>query len=189
MKNWFDNIRIYHLLIDRFNGGWQTPPASENVFCGGNLQGVTDKLDYIKDLAPELQEKARACGSTEELLALAKEQYPSLNGRVYAIENDFFGHTITVSGLITGQDLVAQLKGKALGERLFISQNMLRRQEMDFLDDMTLSQAVEALGVPIYPNESDGFVLWDAISGDALPEVRLPEQGEATAYYRYNQNP
>ena len=50
MKNWFDNIRIYHLLIDRFNGGWQTPPASENVFCGGNLQGVIDKLDYIKDL-------------------------------------------------------------------------------------------------------------------------------------------
>ena len=47
---WFDNIRIYHLLIDRFNGGWQTPPKSENVFCGGNLQGVIDKLDYIKEL-------------------------------------------------------------------------------------------------------------------------------------------
>lgn len=47
---WFDNIRIYHLLIDRFNGGWQTPPASVNEFCGGNLQGVIDKVDYIKDL-------------------------------------------------------------------------------------------------------------------------------------------
>ena len=50
MKNWFDNIRIYHLLIDRFNGGWQVPPKSENLFCGGNLQGVIDKLDYIQDL-------------------------------------------------------------------------------------------------------------------------------------------
>ncbi len=50
MKNWFDNIRIYHLLIDRFNGGWQTPPKSENIFCGGNLKGVIEKLDYIKDL-------------------------------------------------------------------------------------------------------------------------------------------
>ena len=57
MNNWFDNIRIYHLLIDRFNGGWQVPPKSENgrmdlnnVFCGGNLQGVIEKLDYIKDL-------------------------------------------------------------------------------------------------------------------------------------------
>ena len=50
MKNWFDHIRIYHLLIDRFNGGWQTPPVSENVFCGGTLQGVIEKLDYIKGL-------------------------------------------------------------------------------------------------------------------------------------------
>ncbi|MBO6059890.1 MAG: hypothetical protein J6P67_07100 [Bacteroidaceae bacterium] len=47
---WFDNVRIYHLLIDRFNGGWQKPPKSENVFCGGNLSGVIEKLDYIKDL-------------------------------------------------------------------------------------------------------------------------------------------
>ena len=50
MKNWFDNIRIYHLLIDRFNGGWQKPPKSENIFCGGTLQGVIDKLDYIEGL-------------------------------------------------------------------------------------------------------------------------------------------
>ena len=50
MKNWFDDIRIYHLLIDRFNGGWQVPPKSENVFCGGTLQGVIDKLDYIQGL-------------------------------------------------------------------------------------------------------------------------------------------
>ena len=57
MNEWFNNIRIYHLLIDRFNGGWQKPPTSENgrmdltnVFCGGNLEGVLDKLDYIKSL-------------------------------------------------------------------------------------------------------------------------------------------
>ena len=50
MSKWFDNVRIYHLLIDRFNGNWQVPPKSENVFCGGNLQGVTSKLNYIKDL-------------------------------------------------------------------------------------------------------------------------------------------
>ena len=124
----------------------------------------------------------------EGLLALAREKYPRLNGRVYAIENDFFGHTITVAGLVTGQDLIAQLRDKELGERVFISQNMLRRQEMDFLDDVTLEQAVRALGVPIYPTEEDGFALWDAISGDALPELKSPRQGEVTEYYRYNQN-
>ena len=123
------------------------------------------------------------------LLELARERYPSLNGRVYAIENDFFGHSINVTGLITGRDLIAQLKGRELGERLFLSQNMLRRQEMDFLDDVTLEQAVEALGLPIYPVEQDGFELWDAISGDALPQVKLPERSsEQTEYYQYNQN-
>ena len=50
MKKWFDQVRIYHLLIDRFNGNWQVPPKSVNEFLGGNLQGVIDKLDYIKDL-------------------------------------------------------------------------------------------------------------------------------------------
>lgn len=124
----------------------------------------------------------------EGLLALAKEKYPKLDGRVYAIQNDFFGHTITVAGLVTGQDLIAQLKDKYLGERLFISQNMLRRQEMDFLDDVTLEQAVRALGVPIYPTEQDGFELWDAISGDVLPEPKSPRKGEVTEYYQYNQN-
>ncbi len=121
----------------------------------------------------------------QKLLDLAAEQYPNLRGRVYPIVNDFFGHSINVSGLIVGRDLIAQLKGRDLGQRLLISQNMLRRQEMDFLDDVTLEQACAALGVPIYPIESDGFVLWDAMSG-ILPEVRLPQRGEETEYYQYN---
>ena len=58
-----------------------------------------------------------------------------------------------------GAGFSQQLRGKNLGKRLFISQNMLRRQEMDFLDDITLEQAVEALDVPIYPIEQDGFGL------------------------------
>ena len=125
----------------------------------------------------------------EGLLQLARERWPELKGRVYAIENDFFGHSITVAGLVTGGDLIRQLEDKELGERLFISQNMLRREEMDFLDDVKLEEAAAALGLPIYPVEADGFALWDAISGDALPEVRIPrEPKEETAYYRYNRN-
>ena len=123
----------------------------------------------------------------QRLLDLAKEKYPRLDGRVYPIVNDFFGHSINVTGLITGRDLIAQLKGKELGSRLLISQNMLRREEMDFLDDVTLAEAVEALGVPIYPNEQDGFALWDAMAGE-LPPVKLPQSGKAAEYYRYNQN-
>lgn len=84
----------------------------------------------------------------EKLMAAAREKYPGIQGRVYAIENDFFGRSINVAGLITGGDLIRQLRGKDLGERLFISQNMLRRQEMDFLDDVTLEEASAALGLP-----------------------------------------
>lgn len=122
----------------------------------------------------------------EKLLLEAKEKYHNIDGHVYGIENDFFGHSINVTGLITGQDLIAQLKGKELGQRIFIAQSMLRRQEMDFLDDVTLEQASKALGVSIYPVEQDGFALWDAISGEELPEIKLPERGEDTEYYRYN---
>lgn len=135
-----------------------------------------------------------ACGTSvapffEKLVCTAHEKYDNIDGRVYAIENDFFGHCINVTGLITGGDLINQLKGKDLGERLFISQNMLRREEMDFLDDVLLEEASAALGVPIYPIEQDGFALWDAISGDALPELKIPvRNGEKEQFYKYNQN-
>lgn len=124
----------------------------------------------------------------DKLLGMAKEKYGTIKGQVYAIENDFFGRSINVTGLITGQDLIRQLKGRELGERLLISQNMLRREEMDFLDDVTLEQASKELGVPIYPIEQDGFALWDAMAGQ-LPEIRLPVRAEPTEeYYKYNQN-
>ena len=140
-----------------------------------------------------------ACGVSvapffEKLVCAAREKYDNIDGKVYAIENDFFGHSINVTGLITGGDLINQLKGKDLGERLFISQNMLRRDEMDFLDDVLLEDAVTALGVPIYPIGQDGFDLWDAISGDALPEVKLPVRDSEMSrfdkeqFYKYNQN-
>lgn len=125
----------------------------------------------------------------EKLVFTAKQKYDNIDGRVYPILNDFFGHRINVTGLITGQDLIAQLKGRDLGERLFISQNMLRRKELDFLDDVTLEEASAALGVPIYPIESDGFALWDAISGDNLPKVVIPERSpDRECFYKYNQN-
>ena len=133
-----------------------------------------------------------ACGTSvapmfERLVAEAKKSYPALEGRVYAIENDFFGRSINVSGLITGGDLIAQLRGKELGKRLLISQNMLRREEMDFLDDVKLSEASAALGVPILPVEQDGFALFDAMAG-ALGAPREPHEGADEEFYRYNQN-
>ncbi len=121
-----------------------------------------------------------------QLAALAQERYPQLRISVFPIENDFFGPQITVAGLITGQDLIRQLKGKDLGERLLISENMLRRQERDFLDDVTLRQAEEALGLPVWPLSSDGFALWDGICGLREETHSALDFEETTEYYKYN---
>lgn len=84
---------------------------------------------------------------------------------VYKIENDFFGNQITVTGLITGGDLISGLKGKPLGKTLLISKSMLRHDEDIFLDDMTLSEVKEALGVEIKTNDNDGFELLSLLLG------------------------
>ena len=121
----------------------------------------------------------------EELLKTAQSQFPALRGRVYVIRNDFFGSEINVTGLITGGDMISQLRGKDIGERLIISQNMLRHPEMDFLDDVTIDRAEKELGVRIVPVRQDGFELLDAMFG-ALEEFPDPAEGEDTEYYRYN---
>lgn len=91
--------------------------------------------------------------------------FPDVTVDVAPIRNDFFGEKITVSGLITGQDLVRQLQGKDLGENLLIPVNMLRSNEQVFLDDMTVSQIEETLQTKIVIVESDGRSLVDAITG------------------------
>ncbi len=146
----------------------------------------------LSDPPKSRQRFSIACGTSvgpffEGLLRRAKEKYDTVEGSVYPIVNDFFGHSINVSGLVTGGDLIAQLRGRDLGDRLLISQNMIRREERDFLDDVTLLQASETLGVPIYPVEQDGFALWDAMSGEALPETEeAVRRHTGEEYYQYN---
>ena len=93
------------------------------------------------------------------------ERFPRRKVIVYPIENRFFGEMITVSGLLTGQDIIAQLKGRELGERLLLPCNLLRSQEQDFLDDITLEEAKKALQVPIDIVESNGQDLLDCLLG------------------------
>ena len=93
------------------------------------------------------------------------EKYPKSKLHVYGIRNDFFGELITVSGLITGQDLIGQLKGKALGEKLLLPCNMLRIGEQDFLDDVTLQDVKDALQVPVDIVKSSGQDFIDAVLG------------------------
>ncbi len=84
------------------------------------------------------------------------EKFPKVKVHVYEIRNDFFGERITVSGLITGQDLIAQLKDQPLGECLLIPQNMVRQQERDFLDDVKVTDVEQSLQVPVDIVKSSG---------------------------------
>ena len=84
------------------------------------------------------------------------DRYPWLSVEVYCIRNDFFGELITVSGLMTGQDIIAQLKGQDLGQVLFLPENVLRADEEVLLDDLTLGDLEEALGRPVEIIGSDG---------------------------------
>ncbi len=108
-----------------------------------------------------------ACGVAaapflDKLLRQAEEKCHR-RGTVYPVVNRFFGETITVSGLVTGGDLMDQLAGRDLGERLLLPVNMLRHGQDVFLDDVTLDQVARRLGVRVVPVEQDGFRLCDAI--------------------------
>ena len=84
--------------------------------------------------------------------------------RIKPILNRFFGETVTVSGLLTGQDLVSQLSGEDADE-ILITSCMLREGEDVFLDDMTLTKAQEAIGIRIRPVPNDGADMLYALRG------------------------
>lgn len=91
------------------------------------------------------------------------EKFPGISVQVIAVKNNFFGERITVSGLLTGQDLTAQLKGQDLGDKLLLPCNMLRSGETVFLDDMTLGELKNALQVQADIVKSSGQDLLDAL--------------------------
>ena len=96
----------------------------------------------------------------QKMIEKLQVKFPNVKVHLYWIRNDFFGETITVAGLITGQDLIAQLKGRELGSKLLLPCNMLRDGEEVFLDDVTLTQVKESLQVEIDIVKSSG---WDFV--------------------------
>lgn len=84
---------------------------------------------------------------------------------VYSIKNDFFGESVTVSGLLTGKDIYEQLVGKLSCHELIIPAVSVRREELDFLCGMTLSELSEKLSVKIRLCENSGFDFVDAVFG------------------------
>lgn len=106
------------------------------------------------DAAPYIRQAAELC-----------KQHFGVDVCVYPIENIFFGKSITVTGLLTGQDIYSQLQNKELGESLYVCSTMLRDGNGVFLDDMPLAALAEKLHTKITVIEPDGLSFVRAFSG------------------------
>ena len=133
-----------------------------------------EALSFLKMLTDEEKEISRnisiATGESaydfiSKIVKCVQKHCKNLKCNVYKIENDFFGHTITVSGLITGIDLVNQLNGKELGDELLISRSMLRSEGDLFLCGTSLEELENKLGVNVTPIEQDGACFVEGLLG------------------------
>ncbi len=133
-----NGVGMMRLLIDEVREALVEFPGDDREHV---VSIATGKLAYptITQLADEVRMK-----------------YPKIKINVYCIDNYFFGETITVSGLITGQDLMGQLKEKELGECLMIPVNMLKADEDIFLDDFSVADVEQTLQVPLAVIQSEG---------------------------------
>ncbi len=123
----------------------------------------TSKIDYNRKITIATGEAA--FDFIKSLSDMATEKYKNLQVEVKAIHNDFFGGSVTVSGLVTGGDIIAQLLGVSLGDELLIPENMLRTEGDLFLDNSSLADVEKALQTPIRVVPKGGYCLFDAILG------------------------
>lgn len=123
---------------------------SEAEYEGGSREFSIAVGTLSEPLMKELSEKLR-------------EKFPGVKLKVFAVKNKFFGETVTVSGLVTGGDLIECLSEHRteLGEAVFIPKSMLKADEDIFLDDVRLSEVQEKLGIPVTPISDEGYDLID----------------------------
>ncbi len=100
----------------------------------------------------------------QQMMTDLQARFPMISCQVIPIRNDFYGETVTVAGLLTGQDLLGQLSGKDLGTMVLVSETCLRYDDI-FLDDMSRQALEDALGVPVRKCQVDGYVLMDMVLG------------------------
>lgn len=130
----------------------------------GMIRLLTTEVHEALDELEGDEEKEELSIATGKLAAVylagfleeIKKKFPNRKVHLYPIRNDFFGEMITVAGLITGQDLIAQLKDQPLGSRLLLPECMFRSGEEVFLDDITRQEVENALQVPVNIVKSSG---------------------------------
>ena len=111
---------------------------------------------------------AVVCGKAAEdfmqrMVDLIRVKCPELDCSVFGVDNDFFGRTVDVTGLVTGRDIAAQLQDKVQGRRLLVPAVMLRDGQDVFLDDTTPAQLEKALGAKLIKTGIDGGIFLDTV--------------------------
>ncbi len=137
----------------------------------GLLSLLRDELLYAleDEEASEINKNVTiACGTgvaefMQTLMNNVTEKFVNVKINVIGIKNDFFGGGVDVSGLVTGQDLLKQLAGKDLGDKLLIPQVMLRNEGDIFLDDISIDEVREKLNIPVIPVANNGETLLNEI--------------------------
>ncbi len=156
-----NGVGMLRLLMEEVSEALKTPDYDGGEKKERKVSVVTGKL-----AGPLLR----------QIAGQVTERYPWVEISVCEIVNDFFGEMITVSGLLTGQDLIRQLKGKDLGDCLLIPANMVKSDADIFLDDVTKEDAEKALQVPLVIVKSSGYELVRQILGVGALETDTGER-------------
>ena len=148
------------------------PQLENGVGLWKNLESEFSSALKSSDYAKEAERRVSLVTGTaafpllEALCKKVNERFPNVKADVFEVKNDFFGHSVTVAGLVTGKDLIAQLKGKPHAKTLIIPSVMLRSEGDVFLDDVSLEDVENALSVSVEVTDSNsGFELLDNILG------------------------
>lgn len=154
-------------------------------------QALEAEEDDGKEEELSIATGALAYGWLKEYLQDIKKKFPRRKVHLYKIENEFFGTSITVAGLITGQDLIRQLKGKTLGKRLLLTENMFRSGEEVFLDDVTRQDLEKALQVSVNIVKSSGQEFVNAVLGRSGSVSQEPDGKKECFWqgYELKENP
>ena len=139
------------------------------------LNEFEQEIEYLDDYSPDtvVREVSIATGVASYpyisyIAERLEQRCRSLKCHVYKIVNNYFGESITVSGLLTGHDMFEQLSGQALGEQLLIPENTLKADSDVFLCNMTLRELSDRLNVDIKVSANDGAQLISNILGVQL---------------------
>ena len=139
------------------------------------LTEFEEELDSFKDFKEEEEKLSLITGMLafpyiKQMADRLMNDHPGKHIEVIPIRNDFFGEMITVSGLITAKDLIAQCRDRDLGERVILPENMVNGEEEIFLDDVTVEELEEILQVEVCIVQSSGYDFVDCILERGIDE-------------------